>query len=107
MHDPTLADRAYIAPSRDGHHWHIRWHHQPTHLRRYLFTSHTLIVMEQSDGPYEPVGIASSQDEALDLISHDYHRRKPENDDLCPESYTLWNRDANGHYRRDATITKA
>jgi hypothetical protein len=67
----------------------------------------TLIVMEQDDGPYEPVGIGWRLTECLDLIAKDYHRRKPENDDLCPESYALWNRDAYGHYRRDATITKA
>jgi hypothetical protein len=110
MHDPehehhldeALAALAHTATSRDGHRWHI----QPLRLLT-LFTTHTLIVMEQSDGPYEPVGIASSQDEALDLISHDYHRRKPENDDLCPEGYALWNRDPNGHYRRAAEITKA
>ena len=115
MHDPdhehhldaALADHGYIIHAPSGTQWHI----QPTSLQRvarhHLFTTHTLIVMEQSDGPYEPVGIASSQDEALDLISHDYHRRKPENDDLCPEGYALWNRDPNGHYRRDAEITKA
>lgn len=116
MHDPdhahhldeALADRVYTATSRDGHRWNI----QPTRLVSTLFTTHSLICVEQYNGPseidcYEPVGIASSQDEALDLISHDYHRRKPENDDLCPEGYALWNRDPSGHYRRDAEITKA
>lgn len=110
MHDPdhahnldaALADHGYVRAS-NGTQWHI----QPDRLGAPLFTSHTLITMEQADGPYEPVGIASGCDEALDMISHDYHRRKPENDDLCPEHYALWNRDPNGHYRRDATITKA
>lgn len=116
MHDPdhehnldaALAERAFTATSRDG----VRWHIQPERLDiaslyHLLFTSDTLITMEQADGPYEPVGIASSQDEALDMISHDYHRRSPENDDLCPEHYALWSRGRNGFYRRDATITKA
>jgi len=94
---------AYTDTSHDG----VEWHIQPTRILSALFTTHALIVMEQSDGPYEPVGSASSQDEALDMISYDYHRRKPENDDLCPESYALWNRDPSGHYRHDATITKA
>lgn len=111
MHDPdhehnldaALAERAYTTASRDG----VEWHVQPERILSTVWTLHTLITMEQADGPYEPVGIASSQDEALDMISHDYHRRRPENDDLCPEHYALWNRDPNGHYRRDATITKA
>ena len=84
--------------SRDGHQWRIQPLHLVTGRWNLLFTSHSLIVMEQADGPYEPVGIASGQDEALDLISHDYHRRKPENDDLCPEGYALWTRDSSGHY---------
>jgi len=99
---------AHTATSRDGHRWHIQpTRHNMAAVCHLLFTTHALIVMEQSDGPYEPVGSASSQDEALDMISYDYHRRKPENDDLCPESYALWNRDPSGHYRHDATITKA
>lgn len=121
MHDPdhehhldaALASCAHTATSRDGHRWHIQpTRHNMASVCHHLFTTQSLICVEQYNGPgeidcYEPVGIASGRDEALDLISHDYHRRKPENDDLCPEGYALWNRDPNGHYRRDAEITKA
>lgn len=112
MHDPdhehnldaALAERAYTLTDDHGRDWRF----QPDRLNLpKRLTSHLLIIMEQSDGPYEPVGSAVDQDEALELIADDYHRRSPENGDLCPEHYALWNRDPNGHYRRAATITKA
>jgi hypothetical protein len=84
------------------------WHFHPDRLNLLTPIAHeVLITMEQADGPYEPVGSAVSEREALELITSDYRRRKPENDDLCPEQYALWSRSPNGTYRRDATLTKA
>lgn len=87
----------------------LQWHIQPTRptCGDCVASDACLIVMEQADGPYEPVGFGYQLTECLTLISQDYQRRKPENDDLCPEGYALWNRDSRGHYRRDAEITPA
>lgn len=112
MHDPdhehnldaALAERAFTLTDIHGDLWRF----EPDRLNLLTPIAHeVMILMEQSDGPYEPVGIACNEREALELITNDYHRRSPANDDLCPEHYALWSRDPNGHYRRDATITKA
>lgn len=110
-YDDALAEHAYTATSRDGVRWHIQpRRHDVAAAYKLNFPDHSLICVEQYNAPdeigcYEPVGIASGRDEALDMISHDYHRRSAENGDLCPEGYALWTRDEHGHYRRTAEIT--
>lgn len=110
-YDDALAAAAYTATDHRG----LLWHIQPLRFPKpnaSLFTGHSLICVEQYNGPgeiaaYQPVCIARSQVEAIDMISDDYHRRKPENDDLCPEGYALWTRAADGHYQRTAEISRA
>lgn len=106
MHDPdhehaldeALAARTYIADDDHGDLWRI----EPANLSvPGLFSIHTLIVMEQADAAYEPVGIASNEREAIAMISK-HHRTC----DRIPESYAFWNRRWNGHYQQDGTITK-
>jgi hypothetical protein len=91
-----------------------RWQIQPTRLTcgDACVGSAALIMAECYNGPgeiaaYEPVGIGYHLDETLLLIAEDYRRRRPENNDFCPEGYAIYNRDAYGRYRRDAEITKA
>lgn len=117
MHDPdhehaideALANLAFKLTDIHGDLWHF----QPDRLHLQTpIDGDTLITVEQYHGPgevaaYEPVGIACNEREALQMITEDYHRRSPDNDDLCPEAYALWSRGPHGHYRRDATITKA
>lgn len=90
-----------------------RWQIQPTRLTfgDACIGTAALIMAECYNGPveiaaYEPVGIGYHLDETLLLIAEDYRRRCPENNDLCPEVYAIYNRDARGRYRRDATVTK-
>lgn len=110
-YDDALAAAAYIAPDHRGHLWRI----QPLHFPKpnaSLFTGHSLICVEQYNGPgeiaaYHPICLASSEIEAIAMISQDYHRRSAENGDLCPEGYALWTRAADGHYQRTAEISRA
>jgi hypothetical protein len=110
-YDDALAASAYQTTDPNGDLWTIQ-PLQPHPACRPLFTGHSLICVEQYNGPgeiacYQPVCLASSEIEAITLISQDYLHRSAEAGDLCPEGYALWTRDDRGHYRRTAEISKA
>lgn len=109
-YDDALAAAAYTATDLDGNLWRIQPLRLPPTPRHTMFTGHSLICVEQYNGPgeiaaYQPICLASSEVEAITLISQDYHRRSAENGDLCPEGYALWTRAADGHYQRTAEIS--
>lgn len=54
-----------------------------------------ILVAESAEGAYEPVGVASTRPEALEMAVADMRRRKAEleagnGDPMCPERYVLW-----------------
>lgn len=117
MHDPDHEHNmdsipSFISTDIRGDGWLIQPLLMPPTPRHTMFASHSLICVEQYNGPgeiaaYQPVCLASSEAEAIFIISHDYRRRTPENGDLYPEGYALWTRNANGHYQRAAEISRA
>lgn len=56
-----------------------------------------IIIASDIEGNIEPVGEASSELEAAELINS-YHRGLDPNNDICPDTYTLWARNFEGRY---------
>ena len=63
----------------------------------------TYLLIAQNCDAYEPIAEVT-EGEIEEFIACDRRNRSPENDDLCPEYYALWKRDANGRYVVDRVI---
>jgi hypothetical protein len=68
----------------------------------------TMLIAENEDGGYEPVGIASTISEAREIASRDFQNRmlasKSGADPLYPNRYALWVRGVRGMYRTITTF---
>ncbi|MEO7653184.1 MAG: hypothetical protein ABIZ80_22220 [Bryobacteraceae bacterium] len=62
-----------------------------------------MLIVEDEDGHYEPVGVVASLAEAREVAQDDLrHRMKrleSDGDPLCPSTYKVWARGIDGDYR--------
>jgi hypothetical protein len=63
-----------------------------------------ILILEDEEGHYEPIGIASSLDEACELAVGDLNVRSLHRDDLCPHRYALFVRGTRGKYQLAASL---
>ncbi len=63
-----------------------------------------ILTVESEDGHYEPIGIASSLEEACELSLGDLNGRSIQRDDLCPHRYALFVRGTLGKYQLAAAL---
>lgn len=68
-----------------------------------------MLIAEDEAGAYEPVAVASTVSEAIELVTSDLTQRRREvergGSPLCPYQYTLWHRDRHGAYRAQYRIS--
>lgn len=63
-----------------------------------------MLVVEDEDGKYEPVGVASTINEAHEMAECHFRHRCNDMDGLCPHAYKVWAQGIDGDYRLAATI---
>jgi len=61
-----------------------------------------LLIAESEDGAYEPITIASTINEAIEMARDNFERRMKEveqgGDPMCPARYVVWARNASGAF---------
>ncbi len=67
-----------------------------------------MLIVEGEDGSYEPLGIASSINEAREMAAHDLACRTRDlergKEPMCPAIYKVWAQGLEGTYRVAATF---
>lgn len=57
-----------------------------------------LIAEDETGAAYQPVGVVSTIEEAIEIAQSDFNGRNPD-DDLCPYCYAIWERRMNGYVK--------
>jgi hypothetical protein len=60
-----------------------------------------MLIVEDEDGHYEPVGVVANIGEGREIAQSDWRRRirQPEHDRLCPYVYKVWAAGLDGDLR--------
>src|SRR5205809_439508 len=58
-----------------------------------------MLICEDEEGQYEPVGVASTISEAREIAECHFSHRCNDMDGLCPHTYKLWANGLDGDYR--------
>lgn len=63
-----------------------------------------MVICEDEEGAYEPVGIASTISEAREIAQNHFSNRCNDMDGLCPHTYKVWAQGLMGDYRNAIEI---
>jgi len=71
-----------------------------------------MLIVEDEEGHYEPVGVVASINEAREIAASDMRGRmrrleRDEDPGICPYEYKVWAQGIDGDYRVAGTITAA
>ena len=70
-----------------------------------------MLIVEDEEGHYEPVGVVASINEAREIAASDMRGRmrllERDEDPICPYEYKVWAQGIDGDYRVAGTITAA